>query len=219
MTSQKYCASALVLCGLAGLVGASTAQAGTGSWQGQFTQDDQLLSIGLILTATDTLTVTTFSYGGLAAPSSGIAAGGFAPVLALFDGASKLLQLAAGSANSCGGAGSGARDPTSGFCWDAHFSAPDLLAGRYTVVLSQDGNTPLGPTLADGYLMAGMPDYTSIYNGVPGSRFIEVTGRARTGFYALGISTLTSPVPEPTTALMLALGLAGLGLLRRRGSR
>jgi len=219
MKSQKYRASALAAWVVAGLLGASAAQAGTGSWQGTFTQDDQLLAIGLDLTATDTLTVTTFSYGGLAASGGGIAAGGFAPVLALFDGAGNLLQVATGSANTCGGAGSGAQDPTSGFCWDAHFSALDLLAGHYTVVLSQDGNSPLGSTLADGYLMAGMPDYTSIYNGVPGSRFIEVTGQARTGAYALGISTLTSPVPEPVGALLLALGLAGLGLLRRRGSR
>ena len=219
MKSPKYSVCSLAAWTLAGLLGAGTAQAGSGSWQGVFTQDDQLLSIGLDLTATDTLTVTTFSYGGLAAPGGGTAAGGFAPVLALFDGASNLLQVAAGSANACGGAGSGAQDPTSKFCWDAHFSAPDLLVGHYTVVLSQDGNTPLGPTLADGYLMAGTPDYTSIYNGVPGSHFVEVTGQARTGFYALGISTLTSPVPEPTTALMLALGLAGLGLLRRWDSR
>ena len=204
---------------LAGLMATSVAQAGTGAWQGTFTQDDQWLAIGLDLTATDTLSITTFSYGGLAAPSSGIAAGGFAPVLALFDGASNLLQLAAGSANACGVAGSGDQDPSSGFCWDAHLSAPGLVAGHYTVVLSQDGNTPLGPTLADGYLMAGMPDYTSIYNGVPGSHFIDVTGQQRSGFYALGIGTLTSPVPEPTTTLMWVLGLAGLGLLRLRGGR
>ena len=86
-------------------------------------------------------------------------------------------------------------------------------------MLPQDGNTPLGPTLADGCLMAGMPDHTSIYNGVPGSRFIEVTGQARTGFYALGLSTLTSPMPmpmpEPAAVLMVLLGLVGLGLTRR----
>ena len=100
----------------AALPGASAAQAATVTRQGFFTQDDQLLAIGVVLTATDTLTVTRFSCGGLAAPVGGIAGGGFAPVLALFDGASNLLQVAAGSANVCGAASNGAQDPISGFC-------------------------------------------------------------------------------------------------------
>ena len=53
----------------------------------------------------DTLTVATFACGGLAASGGGIAAGGFATRLALFDGANNPLQPAAGSAHTCGGAG------------------------------------------------------------------------------------------------------------------
>ena len=52
MKSQKYRACALATCAFAGLLCASTAQAGTGSWRGLFNPHDQLLSIGLILTVT-----------------------------------------------------------------------------------------------------------------------------------------------------------------------
>ncbi len=200
----------------------STAHAGTQSVDGLLGQDDSLFVRQFDLVQNDVLSVATFSYGGLQSPGRNIPAGGFAPVLALFQDGVGLLQLARGTDNLCGNPGSGAADPVSGFCWDAHFTLAGVNAGHYTLVLSQDGNDPLGQRLTEGYSQAGSADYTSVYNGVPGSHFIQVDGAQRSGRFALDISAPNSPaVPEPAAALLLAAGLAGLAgwsAARRRHS-
>ncbi|RZL31435.1 MAG: hypothetical protein EOP35_22040, partial [Rubrivivax sp.] len=128
--------------------------AGTSSHSGKFVDDDDRYTFDFSLAAAGPLLVETQSF----------AAGGFAPVLSLFDASGQLLQLDAGSSHTCIGGGS--------FCWDAHF-ALDLTAGAYRLVLTQDGNLPLGPTLADGFAMTGRPDYTGLdFLGQPDLRFI-----------------------------------------------
>lgn len=201
------------------LLAAGSAGAGTVLVDGQFTQDDALFSFGFDLVQDDVFTATTFSYGGSAA--HGIAPGGFAPVLALFQDGFGLLQLAVGSTNTCG-SGSGSPDPVSTFCWDAQLTLTGAAAGHYTLVLSQDGNLPLGVDLADGYsqTLLAAHDYTSIYNGQPGSTFIDVTGLPRTGHWAMELSAPNSPaVPEPGSALLLVAGLALLPAARRIAGR
>lgn len=112
-----------------------------------------------------------------------------------------------GSANTCGFS----------FCWDAAFSYAGALAGNYTLVLSQDGNNPLG-LLSDGYAMTGQPHYTAQYLGGsnPDATLQQVDGTQRTGQWALDV---TVPVgvavaPEPASAALLAVGVAVLAALR-----
>lgn len=208
----KPAGAAAIALGLLLIAGA--ASAGTRLVEGDFTQDDDLFIVGFDLVQDDVLTATTFSYGGSA--TRGIAPGGFAPVLALFGDSAELLQVAHGSVNVCS-AGIGAADPVSGYCWDARLTLAGAVAGHYTLVLSQDGNEPWGPTLTDGYSQQGLPDYTAPYNiNNLAGRFFDIVGRQRSNRFAVEISAPNSPaVPEPGSAWMLIAGLALLPVASR----
>jgi len=210
MKATIWAAMALASLGLG--IAQGSAQAATQSFQGDFSLDDELFSTSVWLSQDDQLSVQSLSFaGGQNALGQQIAAGGFAPVLALFAAGGELLQLARGSASASGDPSS--PDPTSGFCWDAHFSMA-LPAGHYTLVLSQDGNEPLGSLLSDGYSQAGIPDYTGLaYLGQPGQHFVQVDASQRSGHWAFDMQAAS--VPEPASALLWLLGATGL-LVRRR---
>lgn len=169
---------------------------------GTLSQDDDVAWFDLRLDSADPFRLGTTSY----------AAGGFAPILALFTASGELLMLDVGSSHVCGSAGAGAADASSGFCWDATLSA-SLPAGHYQVVLSQDGNAPLGPWLSDGFQQTGRPDYTGQdWLGQAGLQFIQIDGQQRNSAWKLDVEGV-AVVPEPSA---WALCLAGLLLLRHR---
>ena len=117
-------------------------------------------------------------------------------MLALFDSAGMQVAVNVGSFNTC----------AVNFCWDAAFSFVGALPGAYTLILSQDGNDPLG-WLSDGYAMTGQPNYTAQYLGGsnPDATFVQVDGTQRTGLWALNVSVPAgvSVVPEPGSAALL----------------
>ena len=206
---------------LAVVLAASTLSAHAAAlfFNGSFVDDDLQFSASLTLSAADTLAVRSFSYaGGSSASGVAVAGGGFAPVFSLFDGAGLLLQRDAGSGHSTA-ACIGNVDAASGFCWDAGFTAA-LVAGNYTLVLTQDGNGPNGSTLADGFSQTGTADYTGQdYLGIPGRRFVNVDSGQRDGHWAFeAASAVLTPVSEPPTLALMLSGIAiiGLGLGRRR---
>lgn len=169
---------------------------------GHLHQDDDIAWFDLTLSAADTFQLWTESY----------ASGGFAPVLSLFSSSGELLLIDVGSTHSCGSAGAGSPSASSGFCWDARISA-SLGAGSYQLALSQDGNTPLGSSVAEGFQQSGRPDYTGQdWLGVPGQQFIQVDGQQRSSAWSLSLQGVTA-VPEPAPWL---LALAGLLLMQRR---
>jgi hypothetical protein len=183
---------------------APPAAAGAASFHGDFQVDNDLAVFVFDLVAEADISALTSSH----------ARGGFSPVLTLFDAGGSNVGGNVGSSNLCQGLGS--------FCWDASFTYAGALPGQYTLVLSQDDNLPLG-RLSDGYSRATEPDYTAQYLGQPGDpgiQFVRVDGDQRTGHWALDITVpaLVTQVPEPASALLMVLGLAGYGLARGRRS-
>lgn len=199
-----------------------SAQAASVSFQGDFTKDNDLVIFSFELAAPGDITALTFGHsGGLNGAGQTVPAGGFAPVLTLFDATGFEVQVNVGSSNTCPGPGS--------FCWDAAFTFQGAAAGSYLLVLSQDDNRAIGgpvtaAQMASFFSREAEPHYTAAYLGMPtdGSvNFVRIDGSQRTGHWAvdINVSAPVTVVPEPASALLFAAGLAGvagLALARRR---
>ncbi|MCE4555513.1 DVUA0089 family protein [Pelomonas cellulosilytica] len=174
------------------------ASAGSATYSGRFTQDDELFMLDLTLPDEGSLSVVTDSF----------AAGGFAPALWLYDGWGNMIQSDIGPMHTCPGAGS--------FCWDAAFHV-DLTAGHYRLLLSQSGNGPAGTRLSDGFGMTGTPDFTGQwFLNETGKRFINPDGTQRTGDWRFTLEA--AAVPEPASVLLMLAGGVALLAWRRRGA-
>jgi len=188
------------------------------SYTGTFAQDDGQSVFDFTLASATSVTLRTWSFaGGTNAGGMSISPGGFAPVLSLFDAGGEQDLLALDRDGGPGSCGPRAVDTISGFCWDAYLNLP-LVAGSYVLVLTEDDNTPNGPTLADGFLRDGQGNFTAgLFGGAPGSSFILADGSQRTNMWAVDLIGVDSQAtaPEPGSAAMLMLGIAFL-LSRRR---
>ncbi len=196
---------------------AGSAYAASFSFVGSIPQDDYVQLFNFSISAPTVVIARTWSFaGGTNAAGQVISAGGFSPVLSLFDatGSQDLLQL-----DWSGGQGAGPRaiDPISGYAWDSYMS-PSLNAGSYILALSEDDNVPNGPTFADGFSRTGQGNFTGPnFTGQPGS-FILVDGSQRTNGWAVDIIGADSAeVPEPSSLITLCFGgMAALAFPRRR---
>jgi len=204
------------------LVFAGAASAGSYSFTGTFTTDDQLQEFLFTIGSSTTFTAVTLSYaGGTNQAGAIIPEGGFDPFLAIFNSSGTLLAL------NDDGTGFVPIDPSTGAASDSYLSLSTLAAGTYTLVLSQTYNQPYGPTFADGYSEAGNPNYTADAFGCGSGYFCDPFGTTnRTGNWALDIDNVSSAsefgepmtTPEPESILLFGSGIAGLILLlwRRR---
>jgi hypothetical protein len=169
---------------------------------------------------------------------SAIPAGGFQPVIDIFDSGGNMMNP--GTSIPCGGAT--AMDPATGECGDAYypttlsFPAGTWEAGTYTVALTEDANAAIGPTLADGFFGEAVLGVTPPGNFTCGPSYqgnpptVPTTnafcdefdpGVERTGNWALDIDNVTAAsefgaVPEPASFPLFGSGLAGLVILRLR---
>ncbi len=199
---------AILALALALLVTPASAALITASHTGTFTGDDEIRFVPLTLDGPAFVTLVSHSYaGGINAAGQAVPRGGFDIVLSVFDVAGNLL-----SASDDGGANVPA-DAVTGASFDS-FLTFVLAAGSYTIAVTQFDNEAFGPTLADGFMRSGTfttgfgcIDAQPMFNDVSGA-----PGCGRTGAWAFDV---VADIPEPASAVLLAVGVLGLATTRR----
>ncbi len=188
------------------------------AFTGNFVQDDNQIQYLVTILNPGTVNLQSWSYAGGTDPlSNNVSAGGFAPVLSLFDFTGNLLGFDAGGIAPSGCAPRNI--DTDGLCLDAYLQE-SLNAGQYIVVVTQQDNTPNGPTLADGFARDGQGNFTGPnFLGLPLS-FIDQGLNQRNSSFEFTVGSVDSAVflPEPSTLLLISSGmlLAGLRIRRAR---
>ncbi|MBZ5677900.1 MAG: PEP-CTERM sorting domain-containing protein [Acidobacteriia bacterium] len=206
------------------LLTAVAASANSFSFTGTFSADDQL-ELFQFTAPSSNVTLLTWGYaGGINANSQVIPAGGFDPVLSLFDATGGLLSTSLLIATNDDGAGA-ATDPSTGNAFDSFLNLTTLAAGKtYVLVLSQSDNLANGPDYGGGFSQQGNGNFTPGEFGCAGVSFCDATPAQRNGNWAVditGVGTVvdlstTTIVPEPGSMILLSAGIIFLALLRRR---
>lgn len=179
-----------LVCGFLALCSAFTCQANADTFtqSGTFTSDGQVAGFSFTTTTTQSYNFYTTSYaGGANADGTATMAGGFDPVLSLFNSDGTLFN-GEGTAVSNGGS-------------DANIS--DILTpGSYILALSEFPNFSNDGTLS-GYGVFTTSDFVDL-----------VDGQQLNGNYTVNYTS--SVTPEPPSALLMLLPLAGVVVLNRR---
>lgn len=183
------------------------------SFQGTFEADDDVKLFKFTVGATSTVTLKTLSYaGGTQADGTIISAGGFDPVLSLFDGGGNFMK------NNDDGSFNVNRDLITGQTYDA-FLQETLSPGKYTVAITQfynffDGE--VGDNISLGFRQSGDPNFTYAFCDNGSGPFCDISGDIRNNQWAFDILNVNQrsqqEVPEPLTILgsLTALGFGGL---------
>jgi len=173
---------------------ASAMTVNTDSYTGTFSNDNDVATQLIFMASSGTVTAQTFGYGGgTQADGNVVVAGGFDPILSLFNvGTGALIAQ-----NDDAG---GLVDPVTMAAFDSLIDGIFLLAGTYQLVLTQFSNFPSEPfgTFTD----SGTTNYQ------------DVTGDFRTADYAFDVTVST--VPVPAAGILFASALFGAGFIGRR---
>ncbi len=182
------------------------------SFQGRFSGDTDVAVFRFSVGTTSSVTLRTYGYaGGVQADGTRVPAGGFDPILALFDPTGRFVTEVDDGDDL-------PADPRTGSAYDASLTTV-LTPGRYFASLQQYDNFTNEPTLTAGFFYDGldMPAFTSRF-GCAAGVFCDVEGNDRSGDWAvdiLGVDDATV-VPVPAALPLFATALGGLVWIRRR---
>jgi hypothetical protein len=196
------------------------------SFTGTFITDDQLELFEFTAPSTS-VTLQTFGYGGgMNQAGTMIPAGGFAPILSVFNATGGLTSTSPLVTFDFSGCTVGNVNPATGNAFDCSLNLTTLNPGdTYVVVLSEVDNAPSGGTFGDGFNEAGKGNFTAALNGcLATGPFCDPGGLQNdTGNWAVDIDGVGSAsditgggVPEPSSTLLFGAGIGVLALLRRR---
>ncbi|MEP3248183.1 MAG: DVUA0089 family protein [Sneathiella sp.] len=169
------------------------------SMSGNFKTDDDVQLFNVTVNTPGIITFRTTSN----------AVGGFDPMLALFDGTGNWIDFSDDDPLLAGGG-------------DSRIET-NLVAGSYTVAISQFGNFNLG-VLGDGFVKTGQTNYTSI-QGCSNGIFCNASGDNRLAAWAIevvgasGLERISgdiSAVPLPAALPLFGVGLLAFGIISRR---
>ena len=200
--------------GLFPLAAVGHGAAETISLSGNLQDDSSVVLYNFDVQTGGLVTLQTFSYaGGVDAEGAVVAAGGFDPVLTLFDMSGNFLV-----SNDDGPCGTVGADPTTGNCFDSFISG-DLAAGSYTVALTEYDNLPAGSTLADSFTEVGNGNFTcQEFLGTPGG-FCDDSPSQRDSAYELDVITpgaAPAITPEPASGVLVLSCVGFLAAIRGR---
>lgn len=183
---------------------------------GSLAADNSVFSHTFDTTTAQDFTFYTTSYGGgMNADGTHTSAGGFVPVLTLFSSTTGNVLAFGGGDGMC--SGPSMADATTGVCEDAYFTQM-LDPGSYTLDLTEFPNVAIG-NLSDGFLAGSDTHFTGTNCGSDGM-FLQADLAPcvqRTANYAVNITSgSTSPVPEPSTWILVLPGAAAILRFGRR---
>ncbi|MGA7802889.1 MAG: DVUA0089 family protein [Gammaproteobacteria bacterium] len=228
-----------VLVGALAFAGSASATPMNYSYQGAFTQDDnvQLFNFSVTGAASQVYLVSYGYAGGTQADGTVVSGGGLDTILTLFNGATGAYITAnddgsdscfSGATSVAPGIVDGNYDPNTGVRYDTCFSSL-INPGNYTVAVTEYDNFAAGSNLSDGFQRDGQGNFTGALGGCSQGYFCDVTDATpynnRTGAWAYDILNVSSAtqVPQPPTGLpepgsiaLMAIGMIGLGASRRR---
>jgi hypothetical protein len=191
----------------------SSAFASNFSFTGNFLLDNDLQKFIFTIASPGTVTMQTWSFaGGTNINGSLVPAGGFAPVLALFDSTGTIVGNFDEGGTPPSACGPRNIDAASGLCLDA-FLSDSLVAGTYTLILSQQDNIPLSAFLSDGYQHDGDPNFAGGFNDFGFQR----TSRWEVDIVHVDSAHEVTGAPEPGSALGMLTGL--IWMMRKRLTR
>jgi hypothetical protein len=181
------------------------------SFQGVFQTDNDVQLFNFTIGSTRAVTFLTLSYaGGTNSQGTVIPAGGFDPLLTLFDPSG--IEVGSFDNGTAGQVGLGP---------DGYLDSYDvetLPAGTYTLALTESPNGPQDEFLSDGFTGGG-----PFYSCTNDASFCDAVGTALNGNWAVDIRNVdgateqgTSTVPEPASLLLVSTCLGVISRVRRR---